>query len=179
MNTRRSSMNTLETSGSCPLDDNVSDMDDDDGFEFGREVDHDIAARESDPSQSSSSSVDSNSDSSFEGSSKDDVESDHDDEESSRPKRRLSVSFDKRNNVEVEDQGSEPSPSRVTSKKKIRRRVPTAASVTSDEFTYDDGSTTEGNVCPICLCGYNQDDILVKSKHCVSRYQIAIIAAAE
>jgi Ring finger domain len=36
----------------------------------------------------------------------------------------------------------------------------------SSEYTYDDGSTTGDNVCPICLSGYEKGEILVISKHC-------------
>jgi hypothetical protein len=39
------------------------------------------------------------------------------------------------------------------------------ATVTS-EYTYDDDSTADDNLCPICLCGYQSGDILIESKHC-------------
>jgi hypothetical protein len=39
------------------------------------------------------------------------------------------------------------------------------ATVTS-EYTYDDDSTADDNLCPICLCGYQCGDILIESKHC-------------
>lgn len=39
------------------------------------------------------------------------------------------------------------------------------ATVTS-EYTYDDDSTADDHLCPICLCGYQSGDILIESKHC-------------